>query len=94
MVRHRSLNGYAQRPLYVKQLFTAAKIFAFLMLLFVPSVLVMAVVYYLATDPTRMFYGAFGTAVFLGNLAYMLTGDRRAWLWRKLNAISGINTLR
>ncbi len=78
----------------MKQLFTAAKVFAFLMLLFVPSVLVMAVVYYLAADPTRAFYGVFGTAVFLSNLAYVLTGDRRSRLWRKLNAISGISTLR
>lgn len=64
------------------------------MLLFVPSVLAMAVVYALATDPTSMFYGAFGTVIFLCNLAYVLTGDRRARLFRKLNAISGISTLR
>ena len=60
------------------------------MLLFVPSILVMAVVYYLATDPTRMFYGAFGTAVFLMNLAFVLTGTRRMALLRKLRGMAGL----
>jgi hypothetical protein len=74
----------------VKQVLIAAKVFAFLSLLFVPSIVLVLGFGFLIRETTNGFYGFVGTTVFLINLAYVLTGVRRAWLWRKLNAIAGM----
>lgn len=67
----------------------AVKVFAFLSLPFVPSILLVLGLGYLVRDTMNGFFGIFGIAVFMTNLAYVLTGERRARLWRKLTAISG-----
>jgi hypothetical protein len=73
----------------VKQILIVAKIFAFLSLLFVPSILLVLGLGYLTKDTMNGFFGFFGITVFMVNLIYCLTGARRVRLWRKLNAIAG-----
>lgn len=76
----------------MKQVYIAAQVFAFLTLLFVPSILLMVGLGYLVRNTSGWLFGMSGITVFMINLAYVLTGDRRVRLWRKLNAISGIAT--
>jgi hypothetical protein len=73
----------------VKQVLIVAKVFAFLSLLFVPSIVLVVGLGYLARETTSGFFGFFGISVFMINLAYVGTGARRVRLGRKLNAIAG-----
>ena len=73
----------------MKQFVIFAKIFAFLSLLFVPSILLVLGLGYLIGETRNGFFGFVGITVFMINLAYVFTGARRARLWRKLNAIAG-----
>lgn len=66
------------------------KVFAFLSLLFVPSILLVLGLGYLVRDTMNGFFGLFGIAVFMTNLVYVFTGERRVRLWRKLQAIAGM----
>jgi hypothetical protein len=75
--------------LRVKQFVIAVKIFAFLSLLFVPSILLVLGLGYLLGETRNGFFGVIGITVFMINLIYVFTGARRARLWRKLNAIAG-----
>ena len=73
----------------MKQIVIAVKIFAFLSLLFVPSILLVLGLGYLVRETTNGFFGFVGITVFMINMAYVFTGERRVRLWRKLNAIAG-----
>lgn len=73
----------------VKQIVIVAKVFAFLSLLFVPSILVVLGLGYLFGNTMSRLFGMLGIAVFAANLAYLLTGDRRARLARKLMSLGG-----
>ncbi|WP_298194377.1 hypothetical protein [Novosphingobium sp.] len=73
----------------MKQFLIFAKIFAFLSLLFVPSILLVLGLGYWIGDTRSGFFGFVGITVFLINLILVLTGERRARLWRKLLAIAG-----
>jgi len=75
----------------VKQALIVATVFAFLSLLFVPSILLVLGLSYLLEETTNGFFGFVGIGLFLINLAYVLKGKRRERLWRKLNAIAGTN---
>jgi cadmium resistance protein CadD (predicted permease) len=74
----------------VKQVLIVGKIFAFLSLLFVPSIVLVLGLGYLARETTSGLFGFIGIAVFMINLAYVGTRNRRVRLWRKLNAIAGL----
>ena len=74
----------------MKQVLIAAKVFAFLSLLFVPSILLVVGLGYLFSETTNGVFGFLGISVFLINLGYVLKGERRVRLWRKLNAIAGV----
>lgn len=73
----------------MKQIVIVAKVFAFLSLLFVPSILLVLGLGYLIRETTNGFFGFVGITMFMINLAYVFTGERRVRLWRKLNAIAG-----
>ena len=80
---------YWQKAPDVKQVVIAAQVFAFLSLLFVPSIVLVLALGYLLADTTNWFFGFIGITLFVINLAVILTGERRLRLWRKLNAIAG-----
>ncbi len=73
----------------MKQILIAAKVFAFLSLLFVPSIVLILGLGYLAKDTMNGLFGFVGITVLMINLIFVLTGERRGRLWRKLNAIAG-----
>lgn len=75
----------------MKQVLIVAKIFAFLNLLFVPSIVLVVGFGLLIGETTNGFFGFVGIAVFAINLAYVGTGERRARLARKLAAIAGVS---
>lgn len=74
----------------MKQFVIVAKIFAFLSLLFVPSILLVLGLGYWIGETRGGFFGLVGITVFMINLITVLTGERRARLWRKLTAIAGV----
>ncbi|WP_353226845.1 hypothetical protein [Novosphingobium sp.] len=67
-----------------------AKVFAFLNLLFVPSIVLVLGLGYFIRETTNGFFSFVGITTFLINLAYVLGANRREKLWRKLNAIAGM----
>jgi uncharacterized membrane protein YdjX (TVP38/TMEM64 family) len=73
----------------VKQIVIVAKVFAFLSLLFVPSIILVLALGYLFGNTMSWLFGVLGIAVFAANLAYLLTGDRRMRLARKLLSLGG-----
>lgn len=73
----------------MKQFLIVGKIFAFLSLLFVPSILLVLGFGYWLGETKNGFFGFVGITVFMINMIYVFTGTRRARLWRKLNAIAG-----
>lgn len=73
----------------MKQIVIVAKVFAFLSLLFVPSIILVLALGYLVGNTMSGLFGVAGIAVFAANSAYLLTGDRRARLARKLLSIAG-----
>ena len=81
---------FSQRLSNVKQILIVAKVFAFLSLLFVPSIILVLGLGYLVGDTMNGWFAILGSAVFLGNLAYVLTGERRVRLWAKLNSIAWV----
>ena len=78
----------------MKQFVIVAKIFAFLSLLFVPSILLVLGLGYLIGETTNGFFAFVGITVFMINLIYVFTGERRARLWRKLISIAGTQVRR
>lgn len=74
----------------MKQILISARVFAFLSLLFVPSIVLVLGLGYLIRETTNGFFGFVGITVFMINLIYVLTGERRVRLWRKLSAIAGV----
>lgn len=76
----------------MKQILIVAKVFAFLSLLFVPSILLVLGLGYLVGNTMSRWFGVIGITVFLSNLAYVMTGERRVRLWAKLNSIASVPT--
>jgi hypothetical protein len=74
----------------VKQIVIVIRVFALLSLLFVPSVLLVSGLGYIFGNTMSGWFGIAGIAVFLGNLAYVMTGKRRVRLWAKLTSIAGV----
>jgi len=80
-----------ERPVDVKQVLIVVKVFAVLSLLFVPSIVLVLGLSYLATNTTNCIFGFIGITVFMINMVYVFTGARRVRLWRKLDAIAGVS---
>lgn len=74
----------------MKQVLIVVKVFAFLNLLFVPSIVLVLGLGYLAGETSNGAFGFIGITVFVINLLYIGTGARRVRLGRKLNAIAGL----
>jgi len=71
----------------VKQLLIAAKVFAFVNLLFVPSIAVMIFVAILVGE--TWWFAFIGVPALFGNLIFLLIKPVRELVWLKLGMISG-----
>jgi hypothetical protein len=71
----------------VKQLLIAAKVFAFVNLLFLPAIALMVFVAFLGAE--TWWFAFIGIPALFANLIFLLIKPVRAWVWLKLDMISG-----
>lgn len=71
----------------MKNLIIAAKVFAFLNLLFVPSITILLLVAF--TVGERWWFSFIGLPALFGNLVLLLMNPFRGLIWQQLDRISG-----
>jgi hypothetical protein len=89
--RFASLPGQCQfdvgTPAVLKNLFAAARIYAFLNLLFVPAIGAFVLLAWLYGDPDVA--GFWGISAFVANGTIVITEPRRSWIWAHAIGIGG-----